>query len=59
MTVTVLPERIVSILLESRLLFLNLNHWTPVESIEAILTASFEEEPLEAYFWEQSTVLAP
>jgi len=26
------------------------------ESIEAILTASFEEEPLEAYFWEQSSV---
>jgi hypothetical protein len=29
------------------------------ESIEAILAASFEEEPLEAYFWEQSTVPSP
>jgi hypothetical protein len=29
------------------------------ESIEAILTASFEEEPLEAYFWEQSAVPSP
>jgi hypothetical protein len=26
------------------------------DSIEAILAATFEEEPLEAYFWEQSTV---
>jgi len=29
------------------------------ESIEAILTATFEEEPLEAYFWEQSAVPCP
>jgi hypothetical protein len=29
------------------------------ESIEAILAASFEEDPLEAYFWEQSTVPSP
>jgi hypothetical protein len=29
------------------------------ESIEAMLEASFEEEPLEAYFWEQSTVPSP
>jgi len=29
------------------------------ESIEDILTASFEEEPLEAYFWEQSAVPSP
>jgi len=29
------------------------------ESIEAILTATFEEEPLEAYFWEQLTVPSP
>ena len=28
----------------------------PLKSIEAILAASFEEEPLEAYFWEQPTV---
>jgi hypothetical protein len=26
------------------------------ESIEAILAAAFEEEPLKAYFWELSTV---
>jgi hypothetical protein len=30
-----------------------------LESIEAILTASFEEEPLEANFWEQSAVPSP
>jgi hypothetical protein len=30
-----------------------------LESIDAILTASLEEEPLEAYFWEQSTVPSP
>jgi hypothetical protein len=29
------------------------------ESIEAILTACFEEEPLEAYFWEQSGFPSP
>ena len=29
------------------------------ESIEAILTATFQEEPLKAYFWEQSTVTTP
>jgi len=29
------------------------------ESIEAILTLSFDEEPLEAYFWEQSAVPSP
>jgi hypothetical protein len=29
------------------------------ESIEAILTVTFEEEPLEAYFSEQSTVHSP
>jgi hypothetical protein len=29
------------------------------ESIEAILGASFEEEPLEVYFWERSTVHSP
>jgi hypothetical protein len=29
------------------------------ESIEAILAASFQEEPLEAYFWEQSGVPYP
>jgi len=29
------------------------------DSIEAILAATFEEEPLEAYFWEQSTVPSP
>jgi len=29
------------------------------ESIKAILAATFEEEPLEAYCWEQSTVPSP
>jgi hypothetical protein len=29
------------------------------ERIEGILTASFEEEPFEAYFWEQSNVPSP
>ena len=29
------------------------------ESIEAILTAFFEEEPIEVYFWEQSPVPSP
>jgi hypothetical protein len=29
------------------------------ESIEAILAASFEEAPLEAYFWEQSAAPSP
>jgi hypothetical protein len=29
------------------------------DSIEAILTATFEKEPLEAYFWEQSDVPSP
>jgi hypothetical protein len=29
------------------------------ESIEAVLAATFEKEPLEAYFWEQSTVPSP
>jgi hypothetical protein len=29
------------------------------ESIEAILAASFEKEPPEAYFWEQSAVPSP
>jgi hypothetical protein len=29
------------------------------ESIEAILTASFKEQPLEANFWEQSAVPSP
>jgi len=29
------------------------------ESIEEILKTSFEEEPLEAYFWEQSAVPSP
>jgi hypothetical protein len=28
-------------------------------SMEAILAAAFEEDPLEAYFWEQSTVPSP
>jgi len=27
--------------------------------MEVILKATFEEEPLEAYFWEQSTVPSP
>jgi len=27
-----------------------------LDSIEAVVAATFEEEPLEAYFWEQSTV---
>ena len=29
------------------------------ESIKAILAATFEEEPLQAYFWEQLTVPSP
>jgi len=29
------------------------------DSIEAILAATFEEEPLKDYFWEQSTVPSP
>jgi len=29
------------------------------DSIEAIVAATFDEEPLEAYFWEQSTVPSP
>jgi hypothetical protein len=30
-----------------------------IESIKAILAASFKEEPLEAYFWEQSAIPSP
>ena len=30
-----------------------------LESIEAVLPATFKEEPLEAYFWKQSDVLSP
>jgi hypothetical protein len=30
-----------------------------IESIKAILAATFEEEPVEAYFWEQSAVPSP
>ena len=33
--------------------------WNALESIEAILTAFFEEEPLESYFSEQSSVPSP
>jgi hypothetical protein len=29
------------------------------ECIEAVLTATFEEEPREAYFWEQSDISSP
>jgi hypothetical protein len=29
------------------------------ESIKAILAATFEEEPLEVYFWEQSDIPSP
>jgi len=29
------------------------------DNIEAILAATFEQEPFEAYFWEQSTVPSP
>jgi hypothetical protein len=29
------------------------------ESIKTVLAATFEEEPHEAYFWEQSTVPSP
>ena len=37
------------------------NHETmnDFESIKAILTATFEVEPLEAYFWEKSTTPSP
>jgi len=31
----------------------------PFESIEAILASFFKQEPLEAYFWEQTTVPSP
>jgi hypothetical protein len=29
------------------------------EGIEAVVAATFEEEPLEPYFWDQSTVPSP
>jgi hypothetical protein len=28
-------------------------------SIEAVLAATFNQDPLEAYFWEQSDILSP
>jgi len=34
-------------------------HLNTCDSIEAILAATFEEKPLEAYFWDQSDVPSP
>jgi hypothetical protein len=33
--------------------------WNAFESIKAIHAATIEAEPLEVYFWEQSTVPSP
>ena len=34
-------------------------HWYASYIVEAIFTTTFEQEPLEAYFWAQSTIPSP